>query len=260
MTTFHIRRQLRPFCVCSLFAGCRVCAALVAALHSLLVRCRLADVSPLISAAPAGRARTLRDIWFARLARESLVLILRTFLRQAALDRVTYALPPSHESGCVIAVFHMPWARLLASWCCDSDLALIVAGDVWVRRAGGSVVPGGVAGLRRVIRHLRAGGRVVVMADFPRARRGCTIRFLGQPWHASTFPARLAACAGVPLLAWNPSFDRGRLHLDPGPAFAVGSLSEEQEAVTRSVLAYFERTIRERPALWSYSLRLRTAA
>ncbi|NIN73425.1 MAG: hypothetical protein GTO46_16175 [Gemmatimonadetes bacterium] len=188
------------------------------------------------------------------------MLILRTFLRQAALDRVTYSLPSGHGSGCVIAIFHMPWARLLASWCCDSNLALIVAGDVWVERAGQNVAPGGVRRLRRVIRHLRAGGRVVVMADFPRARRVCTVRFLGQEWHASTFPARLAACAGVPLLAWNPSLDRGRLQLAPGPAFAVGSLPEEQEAATRSVLAFFERTIRQSPALWSYSLRARTAS
>lgn len=260
VTTASIRRQLRPFCVCVLFVTCRAVAALVAAIHCLSVRCRLADVSSLVSSAPHGRNRTIRDIWFARLARESLALVLSTSLRQAALDRVTCVLPPNQDSGCVIAIFHTPWDRLLAFWCCDSDIALVVAGKIWVRRAGQGVVPGGVQGVRRLIRHLRAGGHVVVMADYPRARRGCTARFLGQEWHASILPARLAACAGVPLLAWNPSFDRGRLHLEPGPAFAVGSLPEEQEAVTRSVLTYFERTIREKPALWSHSLRVRTAS
>jgi hypothetical protein len=194
------------------------------------------------------------------LARESLVLILRTPLREVALDCVTCGLPPEYDSGCVIATFHMPWARLLALWCCESDFALIVAKHIWIQRAGVGVVPGGVRGLRRLIRHLRAGGRVVVMADFPRARRGYAIRFLSQEWLASSFPTRLAACAGVPLLAWDPSFDHGRLCVDPGPAFAVTSHPDEQEAVTRSVLACFERTIRERPALWSYSLRARTAS
>lgn len=249
------KSPLGPTCLGNALTACRFLSSWIASLHSLSVYAGHSRVSRCLSNCPDGLYRTLRDIWFTRLVRELLTPVLKTPLRGAALALVDCAPPANFANGCVIAICHTPWARLLAEWCREREFALVLAGGVWVYRSGHLHVPGGVAGLRRLVRHLRDGGRAVVIADvFGRSRR-CPVRFLGEDRLASLLPARLATLARVPLQAAVPSLQANRIHIRFGPRFTAGTSAVEQQTITQSLLSFFEREIRRRPALCNYILK-----
>ncbi|MBI1807517.1 MAG: hypothetical protein HYR76_10755 [Ignavibacteria bacterium] len=178
-------------------------------------------------------------------------LILRTPLRLGTLAIVDCTFPLAVETGCIIAICHTPWARLLAEWCRVHDFALILAAGAWVQRTGHVNVPGGgLSGLRRLVRHLRTGGRAIVIADVFAGSRCCPVHFLGEDRIASTLPARLAAFAGVPLLAAVPQFQDGRVHLHGGIRLGVEVVRANQREVIQSLLTFFEGEIRRSPSVW----------
>ncbi len=240
---------LESICLGSVFTICQLLSIPIAVLHRLAVWVRLTHVSRYLSNSPDGLYNTLRDIWLTRLMRELFKLSMKMWLRGAALTLVNGTLPENRKTGYVIAICHTPWFRLLAEWCRDRDFALVLVDGAWINRTGHVNVPGGVSGLRRLVRHLRSGGRAVVIADVFDRSRCCGVRFFEEKRLASLLPARLAALGRVPLHAVIPSLQAKQLHIRTGPLFIVGTSAVEQQTVTQGLLAFFEQEIRKRPAL-----------
>ncbi|MCG6987288.1 MAG: hypothetical protein LJF06_03730 [Gemmatimonadetes bacterium] len=229
---------------------CRALAVLISTVHSLAVFCGLAQTPLVITHAPAGRTRTLREVWFAQLMRKVLELVLRTRLRGPATELVSASAAGAPVSGYVMAICHSPWARLLGAWCGLTRFALVVAPERWERRVGGhALVRPGVLELRKLVQHLRAGGRAVVIADVRASDEGITVPFLGRRRRFWSLPGRLATCAGVPLLPVFPRWERGRLRVDFGPVIRAPRAGSHPEELTRLLLTCCDRAIRDRPAL-----------
>jgi hypothetical protein len=100
------------------------------------------------------------------------------------------------------------------------------------------------------LRHLRAGGRVVVTADVFVEAGGISLRFLGKQRLASSVAARLAALAQVPLIAIVPVYRDKRLQVQVGATIVGGESLLESPEVTRQLLALFEAEMRKQPQAW----------
>ena len=245
------RRTMSTWLVGGLLDICRLLSLPFATLHCCLVYLRQQPMPACIAQCRAGTYATLRDIWATRFVRESVNALLKTPLRAATLALVDAGPLPAGPGGCVIAVCHSPWFRWLAEWCRDRNAARVVAGDDWIWRTRGVNVLAGYHDVRALVEHLRNGGRAIVVADVFDAAHGCTVNFLGRQRRVSLLSARLAALAGVPLVAMLPSRHAHRIRLECGRRFQVGA--NNQDAVMREMLAFYENEICRRPALWSHA-------
>ena len=231
----------------------------VGALHYLAARAGLRSLNACILRAPAGPRRTLEEIWFVTIVRAVSKALIRTPLRSRIIELIDSDLAHSLPPGCVIASCHTPWTWLFLEWCRVHDFAMVVAGANWIeRRAPLQAADGGFAPVRRLMRHLQSGGRVLILADGHASSRCRPITFLGTQRTASLFPARLAAAAGVPLLVAIPVLDRGRVRAVQGPRLQVGRDGDEQAVATEQALTFLEEQIRRRPSI-KYDILLETA-
>lgn len=117
-------------------------------------------------------------------------------------------------------------------------------------------VPTTLAGVRQMLRVLRAGQAVGLLPDqVPPLGLGVWAPFFGQPAYTMTLPARLARQTGAALLlAWGEREPGGKgycIHLRAWP----GGLSDEPQEAASQVNAQMERLVRECPAqyLWGYA-------
>jgi lauroyl/myristoyl acyltransferase len=227
---------------------CRAASTIAAALHLALIRAGAAQAPRLFDASNLDMAR-LRDCWFARCAREVLALALRSPLRASALDLVSFEDAPGQNGGHIIAVCHSPWGRLLSHWCRERGSGLAFAAPGWNRHLGDAHVAGGYRELRRLVKHLKGGGRAFVVVDVFPQRRGCPVRFLGLDRLASMVAVRLSAAAGVPIIPAVPVFRGGYIEVIYGTANAA-PVREERADVVRSLLEFVETQIRACPASW----------
>ena len=242
-------RDPRPAALRSLLWACDRCSRIVAFLHDVGIRGGWLRVAPCVRHAPGGLSRALREIWLSRLLRESLTFLLKTSFRATTLRLVDDSLVRGAGRGSVIAICHTPWARLLAEWCRVHDFALVIADGPWASRMGYVTGPGrGFSELRRVVRHLKTGGRVIVTADAFAGSRSSPVRFLQGERMVSLLPGRLALLAGVPLRPVVAHFADGSLRLRFGslPCARVPSAKH----FTQALLRFFEDEIRLRPAIW----------
>lgn len=122
------------------------------------------------------------------------------------------------------------------------------------RRASGVGTVSIGAGMRAVLRGLRAGGIVAMLADQDARRDGVFVPFMGRLASTPVGPARLALATGAPIVfgtCLREPDGRYRAVVDP-PHVAAGS-PEDPEAV-RALTAWhtarLERTVRERPESW----------
>lgn len=249
----------RPAGLRSLLWACDYCSRIVAFFHDVGIRSGLLRVAPCVRHAPGGLPRALREIWLSRLLRESLAFLLKTSFRPTTLRLVDDSLVRGAGKGCVIAICHTPWARLLAEWCRVHDFALVIADGPWASRMGYATGPGrGFSELRRVVRHLKAGGRVIVTADAFAGSRSSPVRFLEGERMVFLLPGRLALLAGVPLRPVVAHFADGSLHLRFGSLARTQVLSAKH--FTQALLRFFEDEIRLRPAIWGDVLKNAGAA
>jgi Kdo2-lipid IVA lauroyltransferase/acyltransferase len=123
-------------------------------------------------------------------------------------------------------------------------------------RPGLEAVPTTLAGVRQMIKALRAGRAVGLLPDqVPPEGMGQWAPFFGKPAYTMTLAARLAAQTGARVvLIWGErlSWGRGyRLH-----ARALGhELSSELDVAVVQINQAMERLVRERPGqyLWGYA-------
>ena len=251
-------RSAGSWMVGGLLDVCRLLSLPFATLHYCLVCVGWQPLPACITQCHDGVYATLRDIWATRFTREVVTGLLKTPLRAATLTLVDAEDLPAGPGGCVIAVCHSPWFRLLAEWCRDRNAARVVAGDSWIWRTRGVNVLGGYHNVRALVEHLRNGGRAIVVADVFGGADECEVSFLGVTRRVSLLPARLAALAGVPLVTLLPTRHTHRVQLECGPSFHV--VNGNQDTVMRAMLAFYEREIRCRPALWSHATKIVSSA
>jgi KDO2-lipid IV(A) lauroyltransferase len=119
-----------------------------------------------------------------------------------------------------------------------------------------SAAPTTLAGVRQMLRALKAGEAVGLLPDqVPPQGLGVWAPFFGQPAYTMTLPARLARQTGAELLlAWGERLPRSSgycVHVRPWQ----GALATAPEAAAAQVNAQMEGLVRECPAqyLWGYA-------
>ena len=161
---FHNVSINRPSYLIVLFNLYYKLSSLIASIHIFAIERHWLRIPVKIFRCPDGFQYTIRKIWFIRMLRRSLSLFLRTPLRKGTLSLINYKLSVPKELGCIIALPHSPWSRLMAEWCRVNNFAIVLAGGPWINRTGLINVPGGgFSGLRRLVKHLQLGGRVIVI-------------------------------------------------------------------------------------------------
>jgi KDO2-lipid IV(A) lauroyltransferase len=119
-----------------------------------------------------------------------------------------------------------------------------------------ATVPTTLAGVRQMLKALRAGEAVGLLPDqVPPDGQGVWAPFFGQQAYTMTLSARLARQAGVtPLLAWGERLPWGRGYVIHLRAWPCGVPPEPAEAAA-AVNARMEQLIRECPQqyLWGYA-------
>lgn len=134
----------------------------------------------------------------------------------------------------------------------------------WVRRIveasrsrpGLATAPATLAGVKQLLKALRAGECVGLLPDqVPPQGQGVWVPFFGQPAYTMTLAARLAQQTGARIvLAWGERLASGagyRVCVRPFEA----QLSEDLAAATGQINEAMERVIRELPGqyLWGYA-------
>ena len=119
-----------------------------------------------------------------------------------------------------------------------------------------ATVPTTLAGVRKMLRALRAGAAVGLLPDqVPPLGLGIQANFFGRDAYTMTLPARLAQQTGARiLLAWGERLSWGhgyRIHLRHAPS----ALSTDPATASAQVNSWMEGLIRECPAqyLWGYA-------
>lgn len=118
----------------------------------------------------------------------------------------------------------------------------------------GGLLSKGIETPRRVMRWVRAGNAVVMLADH-REARGVPVRFFGRETTANPFPAMVARRLDVPLIA-------GRAVRLPGSRFRIeaveiavprsGDFEADVRAASQAVQDQFEAWIRQEPGQWMW--------
>lgn len=233
---------------------CRFFSVIIAVLHYYTVRAGLSKIPFCVFNAPGGVYKNLRNIWFARLLRRVVSLLVRTPLRTTTLQLVNFIIPAT-DTGCVIVTFHTPWARLLVQWCLENNFALIIASNKWLQRTSLTNRGEGFNELRHLLFHLRSGGRVIILADVFNNLSNCPVKFFEKAYNISLFPARLAKIAEVPLLTAVAEFRHETIHIDTGSLFDVKLLNCNSCTLMQNLLTFFESEIRRNPSIWSVFVR-----
>lgn len=126
-------------------------------------------------------------------------------------------------------------------------------------RPGLHTAPTTLAGVKQLIKALRAGQAVGLLPDqVPPAGQGVWAPFFGRQAYTMTLSARLAHAAGARiLLIWGERLGWGRgylIRVRPFEQAGAGPLSQEPEEAARQINQAMEMLVRECPRqyLWSY--------
>lgn len=245
-------RKRLPLYLCLLLSLYGLLSSIMAHFHILAKEKNWTKIASSFAETSDGTYTTIRKIWMARMLRRSLSLFLRTPLRYGCTSLVDCKIDVPHESGCIIAICHTPWARLLAEWCRVNNFGLVLVGGPWIQRTGQVNIPGGgFVGLRKLVRHLHSGGKVIVMGDTIGRSRCCAVNFFGKESMASVLPARLASLAGVPLLAIAPKLEDGMVTLQNGLTLGTDVIYASQDEVMQRIFSFFEDEILCSPSIWA---------
>ncbi|MCE9636579.1 MAG: lysophospholipid acyltransferase family protein [Planctomycetes bacterium] len=174
---------------------------------------------------------------------------------RAALDAGRGAVLVSPHTG-MLELAGLWYARRLGAVAVVRDSAgdPVAARQVEMRREIGvrTVEHGGA---RELVRVLRAGGVVAMLADHDIHRaRGAFVPFFGRPAHTPVGPAALAVRLGVPVIfAWIEwrSFTRHEMRFGPLLEPRPGLVGEDATLeLTARITAAVEACVRARPAEW----------
>jgi len=245
-------RKKRPRYLLVLLSIYGFISSIITFTHLYAIERKWAKIPSCFAETADGPYFTIRKIWLTRMLRRSLSLFLRTPLRNGSMALINFKLILPQETGCIITLCHTPWARLLAEWCRVNNFALVLVGGPWIKRTRRVNIPGGgLVGLRRLVQHLRSGGRVIVIGDNIGRSRCCTVNFLGKECMASILPARLAVLAGVPLLAITPKLQNGMVIIHNGITVEYEEIRDDPDEAIQSIFKFFEDEILRSPSIWA---------
>ncbi|MEO7800788.1 MAG: hypothetical protein ABIR81_02250 [Ginsengibacter sp.] len=242
----------RPLYLDVLITSCKGLSYFCAFLHYALVKAGFCQAPVYIQKIIAKKIKILRSVWFARLLRRSTSILVRTPLRESVLKLINVNLPISREIGAIIVICHTPWKRILVQWCLRENFALVIGSGKWkdskrqIQRQAK-----GMREIRELVCHLRSKGRVIVSADVFNNLHNCPVRFLGQPCNASLFIEKLAMLAQVPILVIIPTLSEKSITFIAGPSFSTHALQMKTGIITRQILSFFEKEIKNNPAILS---------
>lgn len=231
---------------------CGFLSPAVAAIHYCLLNTWLINMPLFTEYGEKGLFQNLKSIWRTQMVRRVISMLVRSPLRLSTLRLVhsTVKLPP--DSGCVIAVCHTPWKRLLVQWCLENNAVYIISNGKWTHRKRRIQKQcHSLGGLRDIIMHLRQNGRVVIAFDnFNNHTNYCTLKFWGHHYNVSMLPVRLAKIAGVPLVSVIPRFRDGMINIDCGPQFGLNKINSDPEDVMQTLVSFLEVEIKNDPGIW----------
>lgn len=203
----------------------------------------------------------LRTIWFARIAREGLHILLIMGFVEAVLRRVEVTGGPGTLPGHrVYAIYHSPWGRVLALWMARRSGGFVLSARRWLDRAGSAHLPCTWRGLRELVRRVRHGSSAAVTVDhFGKDGDGSvTATLLGRDVYVSTGAARIAVAAGVPIVPVMTRYASGKLQIALGDEIAVDETTVAD--VTRRITEAFDAELRGDPSGWERAHRFLSAA
>ena len=232
---------------------CGVLAAVIAAIYYFLFKIGLLKISSVIISAPVSVYRNLRSIWFVRLLRRTVSILIRTPLRKNALQLIDFD-PVSIVPGSVIVSCHTPWARLLTQWCVKNNYAMIVGWGPWTKRANIARHATGFNELRNLAKYLLSGGRIIIMADIFNDLNNCPVKFFEKPCNASLFPLRLARIANTSLVTVMPALKNEAVQIHTGPRVSLNTYNDPGKTM-QTLLSFFEKEIKQDPSVWSGYIR-----
>ncbi|MGI9076712.1 MAG: hypothetical protein ACR2G6_05185 [Gemmatimonadaceae bacterium] len=261
-TSFHrasTRGGAGDALVSGVFAAASALATALAALDGRLRPARTRRLRARLFRAHDGRTNgsaELVSIWFARIAREGLRMLLALGFSDAVLRRVEVTSDGrKREGNCVYAIYHTPWGRVLALWLARQPNGVLYSARRWLDRAGKAHVPCTWRGLRELVGRIRDGSSAVVTADhFGREGHHTTpVSLLDRDVHASTGIARIAVAAGVPIVPVMTRYHGGRLQIVLGSEIAVQPSTVAD--ATRRMTAAFDAELRRDPSGWEQAHR-----
>jgi hypothetical protein len=246
-----------------MFAAATRLADPLAKVDAMLRPERTARARAALSRAHDGRvdgAAELRAIWFTRIAREGLRVLLAMGFADAVLRRVEVAGGVGALRGnCVYAIYHTPWGRVLALWMARQSNGVLLSAHRWMERAGSAHVPCTWRGMRGLVDRIRRGRPAAVTADHFGAAGGrvTAASLLGSDVNVSTGVARIALAAGVPIVPVMTRYVHGKLRVVVCDAIPVDRSGIE--AATRCMTGVFDAELRRNPSGWEQAHRFLSA-
>jgi KDO2-lipid IV(A) lauroyltransferase len=116
-----------------------------------------------------------------------------------------------------------------------------------IELGGRPIVAKGPQGMRELIRHLRGGGFMAILAD-QHVRGGALLDFLGQPATTTTSPAELALRYGAPLVPAFAPWESGR----PRIVIEAPIAPSDPEAMMAEFNARLGAQVRRHPDQWHW--------
>ncbi len=222
----------------------------------------LAGYSPQLGSAIAEAGKGLLELPFIWCGRPERVLRSATIhdwhVAQAALDAGRGVIFLTPHLGCfeIIAQAIASRAPLTALYRPPKKAALRPLLEQARARAGLSLAPANLAGVRTLLKTLKAGGSIGLLPDqVPGTGEGVWTPFFGKPAYTMTLPAKLQQMSGAPVvLSYAERLPRGQ-------GFAIRFVRFDRELAgtpaeqARAINAAMESLIARCPAqyFWSYN-------
>lgn len=241
----------KPYILAQFISVCGILSWLSAGIHYCFISSGFLKAPVYILNGKGQLYKNLNQIWHTRFVRRVISVSVRSPLRLSTLGLVNLNLVIPSDSGCVIAICHTPWKRLLVQWCLENNFSLIIAGGKWTKQRGRIQRQAlGIADLRSIMKYLNQKGRVVIACDMFNNLNNCPVDFFGKHYNVSLLPARLARIAGVPLITAVPVLRNGTIKIDEGPQFDLNSLKADQGNAMQKIVLFLETEIKNNPGVW----------
>ena len=230
---------------------CNHLAYITAGIHYCMMSVGFLKVPVYVLNTPGRKYKNLHNIWYAKILRRMISVLVRSPLRSNTLQLVNFTIPLPTNSGCIIATCDTPWKRLLVQWCIENDFLFFISfgkltsSNKLIQRQGA-----GFRDLREIVKYLRLNGRIILRADVFNGLNNCPVQFLGNYHNATLLPARLAKLAGVPLIVTVPILHKGIINFIQGPQFDLNILRYSSYNVTQNTISFLENEIKKNSSIW----------
>lgn len=173
------------------------------------------------------------------------------------------------DRGAMVVGVHLSNFDLILRWLCRQGLRPMVLtvsdpkGGRWIeyemrRQLGMGLVPASVAGLRRVLKHLQAGGAALSGIDRPVSQPRLQPRFFGRPTSLPVHHIFIATRARVPVVVVAAMREPdGKYHVVTSDPIEMTADHDENKQTLRNaeaVLHIAEGFIRRAPHQWAMPL------